>query len=57
MNVPGDPEVKKSYEIVFFLSLNKTQKGMIADMKHESKVGLIDRDIGKIREPFFSVMA
>lgn len=22
-------------------------RGMIADMKHESKVGLIDRDIGK----------
>ena len=23
-------------------------RGMIADMKHESKVGLIDRDIGKM---------
>ena len=54
MNVPGDPEVKKSYEI--FFCLKTKHKGMIADMKHESKVGLIDRDIGKIREQFLSVM-
>ena len=55
MNVPEDPGVKNHIKLLFFHK-PKTQKGMIADMKHESKVGLIDRDIGKIREQFISVM-
>ena len=28
--------------------------GMIANLKHESKVGLIDRDIGKEKDIFHS---